>query len=84
MTDQQREDLARSVRHRREAAGLSRQGLAVKAGLSVSVVARLEQVTIPDPRLSTIMAIAAALGCGVDDLLTAPAEEVAPKRKRKR
>src|SRR5262249_51210884 len=45
-------------------------------------VARLEQCAIPDPRLSTVIAISKALGVGVDSLLEELAEEKpAPKRK---
>jgi transcriptional regulator with XRE-family HTH domain len=57
------------LRELRTAAGLTQQALAVKAGLSISVVVHLEGGRIPDPRVSTVKALAAALGARVDDLL---------------
>jgi transcriptional regulator with XRE-family HTH domain len=56
------------LRSLRVAAGLTQQDLAVKAGLSVSVVAHIEVGRIPNPRLDTIRALAIALGCSVDAL----------------
>lgn len=80
VTRKQLSALARKVKQLREAAGLSQQALAVRAGLSVSVVSRLEQGAHEDPRLSTIRAIAEALGVGVDDLLV----EDKPARGKKK
>jgi transcriptional regulator with XRE-family HTH domain len=56
------------LRELRTAAGLTQQTLAVKAGLSVSVVAHIESGRIPDPRLSTLRALAKALGASLDEL----------------
>ncbi len=77
----------------RKAAGLTQQALATKAGLSMSAVIHIEAGRIPDPRVSTMKAIARALGVSVDELLAddegaaseseAP-EPPAPKRKRPR
>jgi transcriptional regulator with XRE-family HTH domain len=50
------------LRELRTAAGLTQQALAVKAGLSVSAVVQIENGTIPDPRISTVRALAKALG----------------------
>jgi transcriptional regulator with XRE-family HTH domain len=75
------------LRELRKAAGLTQQALAVRAGLSVSNVVHIEAGRIPDPRVSTVKAIADALGCKVDDLLAegpgAPPEPP-PKKGRKR
>jgi transcriptional regulator with XRE-family HTH domain len=57
------------LRELRIAAGLTQQALAVEAGLSVSNVVHIEWGKIPDPRASTIVALARALGCTPNDLL---------------
>lgn len=55
----------------REAAGLTQQELAVKAGTNAGVIAGLEQQGgTPDPRLSTVAALAKALGVSVEDLMS--------------
>jgi transcriptional regulator with XRE-family HTH domain len=82
------------LRELRTAAGLTQQALAMKAGLSISVVVHLEGGRIPDPRVSTVKALAGALGASVDELLTddEPTAEAnqdeppapAPKRRHKR
>ena len=59
----------RRVKELREARGLSQQALAMAAGLSISVVAQLEQGLRADPRLSTAVALASALGVSMDELL---------------
>src|SRR5262249_55947318 len=76
--------LARRVRQLREAAGLSQQSLAVAAGLSISVVTQLEQGKKADQRISTVAALAEALGVTVDELLAEPDEPAAPAPKRRR
>jgi transcriptional regulator with XRE-family HTH domain len=53
----------------RAAAGMSQQALAVAAGLSTSIVSQIEQGQKEDPRISTIQALAQALGVSVDELL---------------
>ena len=50
-------------------AGLSQQALATAAGLSISLVAALEQGAKADPRLSTLRALAKALGVHVGELI---------------
>jgi transcriptional regulator with XRE-family HTH domain len=72
--------LARRVKEHREAAGLSQQALAVAAGLSISMVAQIEQGVRVDPRVSTLLGIARALGVKVDDLI---ADQPAARKKRK-
>lgn len=68
----------------RTAAGLTQQALATKAGMSVSAVVHIEAGRVPDPRLSSLRALAKALGVSLDDLAEndEPAEK--PKRKRKK
>jgi DNA-binding XRE family transcriptional regulator len=53
----------------RTAAGLTQQALATAAGLSISAVIHIEKGRIPDPRGSTLKALASALGTTVDALL---------------
>jgi transcriptional regulator with XRE-family HTH domain len=79
--------IAEKLLELREAAGLSQQDLAVAAGLSVSVVSKIEQGTNTDPRLNTLKALARALNVGIDVLaeLDQPdAEEPKPRRKRRK
>jgi transcriptional regulator with XRE-family HTH domain len=61
--------LGKTVRRLRRAAGLTQQGLANAAGLSLSIVVQIERGTNADPRLSTLRGLAKALGCDVADLL---------------
>jgi XRE family transcriptional regulator, fatty acid utilization regulator len=65
--------LGRRLAELRRAAGMSQQALATAAGLSVSLVAQLERGARPDPKLSTLLALAGALGVTVNDLLAPPA-----------
>jgi transcriptional regulator with XRE-family HTH domain len=46
----------------REAAGLAQQDVAMRADLSLSLVAKIEQGKKADPRASTLLALANALG----------------------
>lgn len=52
----------------RKAAGLTQAALAHKAGIRTSTVSNIENGKI-DPRLSTVKALAEALGVDVDDLV---------------
>lgn len=52
----------------RRAAGLSQAELATWAGVRVTTVSQIESRKI-DPRLSTLVALAIALGVGVGDLV---------------
>jgi transcriptional regulator with XRE-family HTH domain len=61
--------IGKNVRRRREAAGLSQENLAVLSGISTRIVSELERGTSQNPRVATLLALAGALGCGVDDLL---------------
>lgn len=83
------------VKELRAAAGLTQQGLAMKSGLSISAVVQIESGKIPDPRMSTLRALAKALGVGLDELAgqaepdegqpvaDPPAEEPPAPKKRK-
>jgi transcriptional regulator with XRE-family HTH domain len=72
--------LGKRLKGMREAAGLTQQRLAVKAGVSVSSLFQLEQGQKTDPRISTVAALAGALGVSVDDLLGPPAGPKKPAR----
>src|SRR5262245_31364953 len=54
--------LSQRIKRLREAAGLSRQEVARRGDLSLSLVAKLEQGKKADPRASTLLALARALG----------------------
>lgn len=68
--------LSQRIRTLREAAGLSQQDVAMRGDLSLSLVAKLEQGKKADPRASTILALAQALGVKpghlLDDLFPVP------------
>jgi transcriptional regulator with XRE-family HTH domain len=73
--------IAARLKSLREGAGLSQQDVAVKADLSLSLVAKMEQGKKADPRASTLLALAGALGVPpgrlLDDLF--PPEPAAPE-----
>jgi DNA-binding XRE family transcriptional regulator len=71
--------IATRVKKLREAAGLSQEDLAGKARLSLSAICKIEQGKKPDPRVSTVQALAAALGVDCTALLG----EVAGKGQKK-
>ncbi len=89
--------LALRLKALRESSGLSQQEIAVKADLSLSLVAKLEQGKKADPRASTLLALADALGVRpgrlLEDLFPPPAPVVngaadtvpdgEPKKKKK-
>jgi transcriptional regulator with XRE-family HTH domain len=56
------------LRELRKAADMTQQALATAAGLSVSVVVQIESGKIPDPRLSTLKALARALDVTLNEL----------------
>jgi transcriptional regulator with XRE-family HTH domain len=61
--------IAQRLKELREIAGMSQQSLAVSAGLSVSLVSQIERGSRVDPRVSTITALATALGVSLDELV---------------
>jgi len=75
-TDQPLRALARRVRSLRIAAFLTQDGLARRAGLSRDTVARLEagRISLGRPRMSTLTALAAALGVPPEQLLPDPGQ----------
>jgi predicted transcriptional regulator len=62
------EKLAERIKVLRKERGMIQPGLARKAGLSEGYIARLETCR-HDPKLSTLIALARALRCDVQDLL---------------
>ena len=71
----------------REAAHLSQQEVADRSGLSLSLIAKMEQGRKADPRASTILALAGALGVRPGQLiedLTRPPEGAIPGKKGKK
>jgi transcriptional regulator with XRE-family HTH domain len=85
MSPAERESLGARLKAIREAAGLSQQELAMRAGVSLSVVFQLEQGKRKDPKLSTLVALAGALGTDVGKLaLELTRQPPAPKRKRRK
>lgn len=77
MADSSLDGLAQRVVKLRVAAGLSQQALAQKAGLSISIVSQIEQGKRSDPRASTILALAKALGVECNDLISTPTANLA-------
>jgi transcriptional regulator with XRE-family HTH domain len=82
--------LGERIRQLRHAAGMTQQSLAVAAGLSISVVVQLENGLRDDPRISTVAALARALGVTIDELIPTtgqgeppPAKKTPRKRKEK-
>ena len=71
--------LSQRIKALRERAGLSQQEMADKCDLSLSMVAKLEQGRKTDPRTSTLLALADALGVKpgtvLDDLFPPAAEQ---------
>lgn len=61
-------DIGSRLRSLRESKKLTQQQLATAAGLSLSVLSRIEYGGTPDPRISTLRALAKALGVSLDDL----------------
>ena len=72
------------LRALRRAAKLTQQQLANAAGLSISAVVQIEGGTIPDPRGSTLIALARGLGVPVDELLSEGAGNQPGTRKPNR
>jgi len=56
------------LRAMRKARGWSQEQLAMKSGFRVSRISLLENNHVTDPRFSTILTLAEALGCSADEL----------------
>ena len=65
-------DIGESLRAARERAGWSREALAYHSGVSWSAIAQIESGRRKDVRLSTLSALADALGMQVDSLIGSP------------
>jgi transcriptional regulator with XRE-family HTH domain len=61
--------ISERIKELREASGLSQQEVAVRADLSLSLVAKLEQGKKADPRASTLLALARALSVPPGELI---------------
>jgi transcriptional regulator with XRE-family HTH domain len=72
--------VGKRLKQLREAAGLTQQELAFRAGLSVSNLSQIEQGKKADPRASTLLALARALGVTMESFFE-PAEEAKPPRR---
>jgi transcriptional regulator with XRE-family HTH domain len=68
--------LCRRIRELRARAGLTQAQLAEKAGRSLRTIVDIETSETANPTRETLMAIAGALGVGVGDLWSEPAEAV--------
>jgi transcriptional regulator with XRE-family HTH domain len=66
--------LARRLQELRRAAKMSQPELASRSGVSLSLLAKLEQGVADNPRLSTLRALARALGVSLDMLAGQPGE----------
>jgi transcriptional regulator with XRE-family HTH domain len=81
-------NIAYRLRTLRETAGMSQQEVADKADLSLSLITKMEQARKADPRASTIIALAAALGVRpgqlIEDLTPAPDDMFPGKGKGKK
>jgi transcriptional regulator with XRE-family HTH domain len=79
--------IAYRLRSLREAAALSQQEVADRADLSLSLVAKMEQGRKADPRASTLLALAEALGVRAGQLiedLKKPPEDAFPGKGKKK
>jgi DNA-binding XRE family transcriptional regulator len=61
--------IAKRLKKLREAANLRQEDLAARAGLSVSAICKIEQGNKADPRVSTAIALARALGVSCEELV---------------
>jgi transcriptional regulator with XRE-family HTH domain len=81
-------NIAFRLRTLREAAGLSQQEVAERADLSLSLITKMEQARKADPRASTVIALAAALGVKpgqlIEDLIPPPDGMFPDKKKEKK
>lgn len=72
----------------RAAAGLSQEAVAEKAEVSLSLVAKMEQARKADPRASTLIALAGALGVRpgqlIEDLTEPPEGTFSSKKDKKK
>ena len=69
-------ELSKRLKVLRKEAGLSQEGLARRADISLNVMNRIETGAVTDPHFSTLVGISGALGLTVGELL---GEKEAPK-----
>jgi transcriptional regulator with XRE-family HTH domain len=74
--------LARNLRRLRQARGLTQSQLATLAGMHQVRIAELESGRVADPHVSTLVALAKALRCRLDDLAAEPKENQRKSAKR--
>ncbi|WP_341538459.1 helix-turn-helix domain-containing protein [Streptacidiphilus pinicola] len=67
-------ELGTALRGLRAAAGLTQEQLAERSGVSVRTIRRLETGALPDPRLTTLNQLAAALGVPPQALQPSPGD----------
>jgi transcriptional regulator with XRE-family HTH domain len=71
----------------RTAKGMTQLELSRATGLSLSIIAQLEQGDTANPRLNTVKALAKAIGCSLDELAgddQAEGPPEPPKRGRRK
>jgi transcriptional regulator with XRE-family HTH domain len=74
---------AEVLKRLRKKRGLTQFQLAVEAGITLGTLAALEQGENTDPRLSTFLRLAHALGVTLDELAAESREGPAPKKQPK-
>jgi transcriptional regulator with XRE-family HTH domain len=84
MTKARFENMGARLRELREQAKLTQEGLAHRAGVSSAAIFRIEQGRPSDPKLSTLVALAQALGVTVGRLADELVREDAPKSNGKK
>jgi transcriptional regulator with XRE-family HTH domain len=82
-SEKRAEKLATRLRELRVAAQLTQQELAMRAGVSLSQIMQLEQGRTPDPRMSTLLLLAEALGVDMNRLTAGVVRAVRKKRRKK-
>ena len=70
MTPEQAKQLSRMLRSKREAAGLSVNEVARRAGVDAGSVSRIERGQIPSPTARTLLALGEVLDIPASDLFT--------------
>src|SRR5690348_8727429 len=68
MTDDEREQLAETIRKARQKRGFTAREVARRAGVDVGVVTKLERCEIGQPRVENVRAIAVVLGIPLADV----------------
>lgn len=78
------EQIAKNIRERRVASGLSQRELAKRAKKTDRYISMIETENIKDLRLSNLNDIADALDCTIGDLIASPTSGPAPKNLTRR